>query len=136
MRVGEGLRPAGGSCGEVSRSTCRWTLACTCALWALTLAFAPEKKLPPSSLLSATFHESLMTFAQVGQGRLGSSENKESSSLLAMPGRTSVLSEMSQAVGAQGGSATGKLVVAVGICTSVGFLWGFWEGYSFHSGSL
>lgn len=78
MRVGEGLRPAGGSCGEVSRSTCRWTLARTCALWALTLAFAPEKKLPPSSLLSATFPESLMTFAQVGQGRLGSSENKES----------------------------------------------------------
>lgn len=31
-----------------------------------------------------------------------------------------MLSEMSQAMGAQGGSATGKLVVAVG--TSVGFL--------------
>lgn len=38
------------------------------------VSFAPEKKLPPSSLLSATFYESPMTFAQVGQGRLGSSE--------------------------------------------------------------
>lgn len=47
-------------------------LACIYALWALTLVFAPEKKLSPSSLLSATFRGSLVTFAQVGQGRLGS----------------------------------------------------------------
>lgn len=43
-------------------------LACI-VLWALILVFVPEKKLPPSSLLSATSLENLMTFAQVGQGR-------------------------------------------------------------------
>lgn len=37
-----------------------------CTSWALTLVFTLEKKVPASSLLSATFHENLTD--QVGLG--------------------------------------------------------------------
>lgn len=66
--VGVGLPPVGGRWGEMSRGVHRWGSGLHYVLWALTLVFVPEKKLP-SSLLSAASHENLMTFAQVGQGR-------------------------------------------------------------------